>query len=561
MGLRILFTNNTLANRAGTEVYVRDVTLALKKRGHEPAAFSLALGEVAAELRDAGVEVVDDLRQLAHPPDIIHGQHHVETCIAATRFPGVPVVYFCHGAVPWEEIPPVLPTLRHYVAVDDAVYESLTEKHKIPASRITRIYNFADLDRFQPRPPLPQRPGKALVFSNLASSRTHLPAIEKACVELGIDVDVAGCASGRRLTNPEKMLGNYDIVFAKARAAIEAMVTGCAVILCDANGAGPLVTPENVATLRPLNFGFRAFTAPLTPAHLKSQIDLYRPENAVAVRDWMRAHASMSAAIDRIEEIYALALREHSAAPAVQAPEMVAAIADYLPLPGAKIKGLVRAAALPPDTGPGASAPPVIELFADRGKGYNATDSSTQRIDPGAIRTILFYNIERLCAGGSFPLRIDPASMPAIIRIYSIRIFRHSDGTVLYSANTAEDFEAMTFSEELLRDYHDDALEIISRGTDPQIYLPLFGDPGSDPCTLAIVLLVEPASDKLLTILTQGLQERERLSGEIHALRTEVKALHAANGQLEGFVQSAEEWQRSWFRRAFHRWHRSPRKP
>lgn len=36
--MRILLTNNTLGLRAGSELYVRDVALALLSRGHEPIA-------------------------------------------------------------------------------------------------------------------------------------------------------------------------------------------------------------------------------------------------------------------------------------------------------------------------------------------------------------------------------------------------------------------------------------------------------------------------------------------------------------------------------------------
>ena len=53
--ISVLFTNNALATRAGTETYVRDAALALLRRGHRVAAFSLVLGEIADELRRATV--------------------------------------------------------------------------------------------------------------------------------------------------------------------------------------------------------------------------------------------------------------------------------------------------------------------------------------------------------------------------------------------------------------------------------------------------------------------------------------------------------------------------
>ena len=99
-GLRILITNNALAGRAGTELYVRDVALSLLARGHRPVAYSATLGEVAQELRAATIPVIDDLNSMSVAPDIIHGQHHLETMTALLRFPGVPAVYFCHGWLP-----------------------------------------------------------------------------------------------------------------------------------------------------------------------------------------------------------------------------------------------------------------------------------------------------------------------------------------------------------------------------------------------------------------------------------------------------------------------------
>ena len=53
--MRILITNNGLATRAGTELYVRDLALGLLKRGHTPIAYSTKLGEVATEIRAATV--------------------------------------------------------------------------------------------------------------------------------------------------------------------------------------------------------------------------------------------------------------------------------------------------------------------------------------------------------------------------------------------------------------------------------------------------------------------------------------------------------------------------
>ena len=42
--------------------------------------------------------------------------------------------------------------------------------------------------------------------------------------------------------SPELLLPKYEIVFAKGKAAMEAMAVGTAVILCDFSGVGPMVS-------------------------------------------------------------------------------------------------------------------------------------------------------------------------------------------------------------------------------------------------------------------------------------------------------------------------------
>jgi hypothetical protein len=173
------------------------------------------------------------------------------------------------------------------------------------------VLNFVDLDRFRPRPPLPAKPRRALVFSNQASERTFLPAVREACDRLGIALDVAGVASGDPVERPEELLPGYDLVFAKGRAALEGMAVGAAVVLCDQAGAGPLVTTGELDRLRPLNFGIRALRDPLTAGFLASQIERYDPADAAEVSRRIRATAGIEAAVDRMTGLYEEVLAEH----------------------------------------------------------------------------------------------------------------------------------------------------------------------------------------------------------------------------------------------------------
>lgn len=303
--LQILITNNALAGRAGSELYVRDVALSLLKRGHEPIAYSTILGEVARELRAANVQVVDNLDELSVAPDLIHGHHHMETMTALLHFPRVPAINYCHSSINWHETPVRFPRVLRYVAVDQACRDRLLVRHGIPEDRIRLLLNFVDLDRFKVRDnPLPAQPRRALVFSNYANSHSHLPAVREACRRAEIELDVLGSGEQNASAQPEKIIRDYDLVFAKARCALEAMAVGAAVILCDAGGVGPLVTLREFNELRPLNFGIRTLREPLHPDVLRREIERYEATDAAAVSKLVRATASQEFVIDELVALY-----------------------------------------------------------------------------------------------------------------------------------------------------------------------------------------------------------------------------------------------------------------
>ena len=290
---------------------MRDLALGLLERGHQPVGYSTRLGDVASELRAAGVTVTDDLDSLTVTPDIIHGHHHLDTMTALLRFPGTPAIYVCHGSTPWEEAAPRFPRILGYVAVDHACLDRLVLEDGIPEDRIRVLLNFVDLQRFKQRPALPQRPQRALIFSNNANESTHLEAVRSACNRAKISVDVVGKAVGNVSREPEAILGNYDVVFAKGRAALEALAVGAAVILCDAAGAGPMVTSENLQQLRPLNFGLRALREELSSEVISREIARYNPQDAARVSQLIRANAGRDAVVEELISLHRDVVQEY----------------------------------------------------------------------------------------------------------------------------------------------------------------------------------------------------------------------------------------------------------
>lgn len=311
-GLKILITNIMLANRTGTEVYVRDLATALLKRGARPIVYTRQLGLIARELQAAQIPVIDRLTRLAERPDLIHGHHNLPTAEALLHFRDVPAIFCCHDAWAWHDRPPSSSRIVRYVAVDLPCRDRLILTCGIPEERVRVIYNFVDLERFRPRDPLPERPKRALVFSNYATRRTHLPAVRKACAQLGLTLEVIGAGVGNPIDRPEEVLGAYDLVFAKGRCALEALAVGVAVILCDTRGVGPMVTTDALNRLRPLNFGYRAFTDPVTEDCLVREIGRYDPQDAALVCYWIRANAGLNTAVEALTRLYGEVLAEHA---------------------------------------------------------------------------------------------------------------------------------------------------------------------------------------------------------------------------------------------------------
>ncbi len=310
MGVRVLIANIELWPPSGTVLYVRDLALELQRQGHTPMVFSSTAGGVAAELRDAGIAVTDRLGRLRETPDIIHGHHYAPTLVALRRWPAVPAIHVCHDHTSPNDRTPIHPNIRRHFGVSRVCVQRLVGDG-VPESRADLLLNFVDTARFSPRTPLPERPRRALVFSNYAHEGSHLPAVIEACRQAGLELDVAGAAAGRIVTEPEWLLGQYEIVFAKAKAAMEAMAVGTAVIPRDFSGVGPMVTSTRFDELRPLNFGFEALREPLRPEPLLREIARYDPKDAARVRDLLRSRAGLVPAVESLVAIYHEAIAEH----------------------------------------------------------------------------------------------------------------------------------------------------------------------------------------------------------------------------------------------------------
>ncbi|MBI1237148.1 MAG: glycosyltransferase [Alphaproteobacteria bacterium] len=323
--MKILITNHALDRRAGTELYVRDLALALKRNGHQPACYAPVLGAVADDIRALGIPV-SDRPDAGEPPDILHCHHHHAAALACLARPETPAIYICHGVKPWQEAPLArFPNIRRYVAVDRPCREFLV-KQGIPDDRIDLVLNGVDLERFaydRPAQEDPDRQKRALLISNVAGP-ADLQPFRDACRANGMTLEFAGVA-GTVMESPETELPRYGLVFAKARAALEAMASGCAVILADYGKTGVRITTANFGDLRPANFGFSVINDPPDVSALTQSIAEIDWADAALVTVRVREIAGFDAIAGQYEKIY----EQLDTPPMNEGPDLIDAARNY----------------------------------------------------------------------------------------------------------------------------------------------------------------------------------------------------------------------------------------
>lgn len=293
--MKILFTNYCIDKGTGTEMFLLDLCAELVRLGHNCAVYTTRHGVLVDRFLAIGVPVVDDLGRVPWVPDVLHCQHSMETLSAISYFLPVPALYLCHDATVWYDMCPPLPCVERCLAVDTYVRERVSRDVGLPENAIGLAFNAVDERRFtlvntyrygsQPR--------NALLFhSNLTGTSFKL-SIQRACDYLGIELDEAGHGGKKFIVQPEKELPNYDLVFAKGRCAIEALASGCSVILAGGEGLGPLITPANFHALQPANFGRSLLAEERSDKYIIEQARQINSERALDVARLLREHYSL----------------------------------------------------------------------------------------------------------------------------------------------------------------------------------------------------------------------------------------------------------------------------
>ncbi len=309
--MKVLITNRQLVYPGGTETYVRDLAKALHARGIHVEVYCPILGPLADEIRLSGINIVDSIEDIKEVPDVIHAHHFIPSMDAIVRFSDVPVVSFLHDRTNALDNPPRHKNVVHYVAVDYNCLDRLIIDNAIDVKSTSVVYNWVDTKRFRIRGNIAPKPTRALVFSNYGNYENHFKLIKEACGQLGIEVDGIGIEFKNSTSTPEKILGNYDIVFAKAKAAMEALATGAAVIACDYRGLGEMVTPENFDHYRKYNFGMKTLTREIKVDLIVQEMKKYNAAQNAITAKMIHKEADFSLCVDKILVLYHQVIKKY----------------------------------------------------------------------------------------------------------------------------------------------------------------------------------------------------------------------------------------------------------
>ncbi len=302
--MNILITNIWLSNHTGTEVGVRDLAIALHKRGIHIEVYSPELGAVADEIRNAGIHVVDSMQDLTLKPDLIHAQHFVPSMDAMTWFPGVPAVYFLRDRTHPADTPPKYSQIAKYMAVDYNCLDRLIIDNGIDEKKTGVLLNWVDTSRFKLRQKFSVKPSKALVFSNYATKNNYFRVIKEACSKMDMELDGLGTGLGNSVVDPENKLHNYDLVFAKGKAAMESLATGAGVIVCDSLGIGESVTLDNYDNYRRNSFWIKTLNGHINTDQVIQEIKKFNIEDTRQLSHKIRSDASFPVYMDNIIKLY-----------------------------------------------------------------------------------------------------------------------------------------------------------------------------------------------------------------------------------------------------------------
>lgn len=142
--MKILLSCQFFNYCSGSQMYVHDLALELKRRGHEITILSDLGGEVANSALKSGINLVDFSQIFSIQDekfDIMHLSQYGPAEMAVEFFPDIPAVFTIHSEIGIEQ-PYRHPSIKKYIGVRPSIIDKYKDLDPV------LIWNGIDFDRF-----------------------------------------------------------------------------------------------------------------------------------------------------------------------------------------------------------------------------------------------------------------------------------------------------------------------------------------------------------------------------------------------------------------------------
>tara|TARA_R110001592_G_scaffold123185_4_gene330798 strand:+ start:4973 stop:5890 length:918 start_codon:yes stop_codon:yes gene_type:complete len=284
--MKILIGQNHLDTLGGSETFTYTLIKGMLELGHEVDVLcgqANRLGIMSNKIKeDFGINVNHinggyDLCLLSHQSSVRSLYRIMEEHDLGINKDNI--FQICHGAIPSEEQPVILPGLR-YIVISREVQKHL-EGFNLDS---TIIYNPVDLDRFKFTEP---KDRVKSIFS-LSQSNVFNSMLKSICDRMDIKFTY-----NNKFTNPifdvEKVIAEHDMVFSLGRGCYEAMAMGKNVVVADHrpyqdSWSDGIVTTANFWAFMKFNCSGRFSMRETTIEFLEKNILRYNPKNGYDMR-------------------------------------------------------------------------------------------------------------------------------------------------------------------------------------------------------------------------------------------------------------------------------------
>lgn len=274
--MRVLLTNNHLANVGGSETWTYTMAREMMRRGYDVDVLTLISGYFAEAVKN-DIRINPPLKSEYHLILVNHNSCYFK--LSDAKIKGFKI-FTSHGTVPSLEKP--VAGADKYVAISEEVQRHV-ESLDFSCSL---ILNPVDCDRFKPIRPLNEKLQRVLIITDAESAAQNARLV---CDELGLEFQHIGKSNATLMV--EKSIDWADLVITLGRGCYEAMAGGRNVIVYDSRSymghlADGMVTPETISKFIKTNCSGRCNKFIWGNDDLKKALLSYDPSLGIKNREY-----------------------------------------------------------------------------------------------------------------------------------------------------------------------------------------------------------------------------------------------------------------------------------